>query len=269
MKERSIHQQVPFIPHDQATEVAQPGESALDLPASPIASQLPAVLGLGFPTIPAVRANQLKATIRQGLPERIGIVGLVGDYPLRPGLCLDRVEGAFRERDLGGRCRGKLASQRKTLAVDHHHPFRALAPFGSSHGIAPPLAGAKLPSKKASCQSNVPAASSWARKARHTSNQTPLSSHWRNRRQQVEALGYSSGRSAQGAPVRKIHSTPSSTSRWFRHGRPPRIVVGNSGNKGPILSHIASVRNCLRAMPETSMTEGLICAHYYHFEVMK
>jgi hypothetical protein len=163
-----------------------------------------------------------------------------------------------------------LASQRKTLAVDHHHPFRALAPFGGSHGIAPPLAGAKLPSKKVSCQSSVPAASSWARKARHTSNQTPLSSHWRNRRQHVDALGYSVGRSAQGAPVRKIHNTPSSTSRLLRQGRPPCTPVGgNSGNNGPILSHIASVRNCLRAMPETSMTKGLIYTHYSHFEVMK
>jgi hypothetical protein len=33
-------------------------------------------------------------------------------------------------------CRTKVLSQRKTLAVDHHHPLRALAPLGFSDSSA-------------------------------------------------------------------------------------------------------------------------------------
>jgi hypothetical protein len=40
----------------------------------------------------------------------------------------------------------KVVSQRKTPAVDHHHPLRALAPLGLADRGAPFLAGAKLPS---------------------------------------------------------------------------------------------------------------------------
>jgi hypothetical protein len=39
----------------------------------------------------------------------------------------------------------KVVSQRKTAAVDHHHPLRPLAPLGFSDSAAPFFAGAKLP----------------------------------------------------------------------------------------------------------------------------
>ena len=255
MEERRVHKDVPLVTDYQAAAVAQPGEGTLNLPPSAIAPQLAAVLGLGSPAIAAMRADQLYATIGESLPERIGVVGLVGDQSRGLRLCLDRVEGSFRERDFPRRGRGKVASQRKTLAVDHHHPLRALAPLGGSHGFAPPLAGAKLASRKASCQSSVPAAFSCARKARHTSNHTPLSSQNRKRRQQVEGLGYPSGRSAHGAPVRRIHRMPSNTSRLSRHGLPPLGPAAISGSNGPIFAHTSSVRNRLRAMDRASMTK--------------
>jgi hypothetical protein len=46
----------------------------------------------------------------------------------------------------------KVVSQRKTRAVNHHHPLRSLAPLGLAHGGAPFFAGAKLPSRKDSLQ---------------------------------------------------------------------------------------------------------------------
>jgi len=270
MEEGLIHGGVAFIADYQAAVVAQPGEGALDLPALAVTAQLSPILGLGASTVGAVRTDQLNAAFGEGLPEGVGIIGAVGNQPCRPSRRLDGVEGGLSEGDLGRRGRGKLASQRKTLAVDHHHPLGAFAPLGFSHPSAPPLAGAKLASRKASCQSKLPFSSSWARKVRHTPNHTSSSSQRRSRRQQVEGLGYSSGRSAHGAPVRSIHKIPSSTSRLARQGRPPFAPTLGVGSRGPIRSHIASVKNCRRAMGFTSHDSiDHIPSHLLDHKVMK
>jgi hypothetical protein len=139
----------------------------------------------------------------------------------------------FCEFDFCGRCRGKGASNRNTLAVDHHHPLRSFAPFGRPNSGPPFFAGAKLPSIKASCQSSAPFSSSMERNFLQTSSQTPCSSHSLSRRQQVDALGYRSGRSFQRAPVRSTQRIPSKTSRLLIAGLPPlgfRFCFGSSGS---------------------------------------
>jgi hypothetical protein len=137
-------------------------------------------------------------------------------------------------------------SQRNTLTVDHHHPLRAFPPLGFANPGPPFLAGAKLPSAKASLQSNCPRWSKVARNVRQISNHTPSSSHFCNRRQQVEGLGYRSGRSCQRAPVRRIQRIPSNTARLAAHGRPPFFDGGRTGNKGSINFHCLSVRSGFR-----------------------
>jgi hypothetical protein len=119
----------------------------------------------------------------------------------------------FEQRDLRWGCRVQVVSQRNTFAVDHHHPLRSFAPFGLSDAFAPFFAGAKLPSVNASAQSSCPRWSSSERKALHAFSHTSCSSQSRSLLQQVEALGYCFGRSAQGAPVRSIHKMPSNTLR--------------------------------------------------------
>jgi hypothetical protein len=138
-------------------------------------------------------------------------------------------------------CRVKLLSQRKTLAVDHHHPLRALAPLGFSDFRAPFFAGAKLPSRNDSLQFSCSRPLSSARNARQMVSQTPCSSQSRSRRQQVDGDGNSSGRSCQRAPLRKIQRIPSRTLRSFAGGRPPRQDLRTRGNRGRIFSHWASV----------------------------
>jgi hypothetical protein len=130
-----------------------------------------------------------------------------------------------------------VVSQRNTLAVDHHHPLRALAPFGWADAFAPFFAGAKLPSINASDQSSCPLWSSSARNALHASSQTSCSSHVLSRRQQVDGLEYVLGRSAQGAPVRSIQSIPSKTLRLSAQGLPPRPDSLGFGSNGSIFSH--------------------------------
>ena len=69
MEEGRVHEQVAFVADNQATEVAQPGEGALDLPASAIAAQLASVLGLGPLAIAAIGADQLHPAVGQCLAE--------------------------------------------------------------------------------------------------------------------------------------------------------------------------------------------------------
>ena len=143
-------------------------------------------------------------------------------------------------------------SQRKTLAVCHHHKLRALATLGFADLSAPFLAGTKLPSMKHSAHWICPFSSSSRIKARQSFNHTPCSSHILSRLQQVLGQGYFSGRSFHRAPLRKIHKIPSSTRGLLFQGRPLRFSFGNNGS---ISSHCLSVRYLVRLIglyPPTS-----------------
>jgi hypothetical protein len=145
-----------------------------------------------------------------------------------------------------------MYSQRNTLAVDHHHPLRTLAPLGFSDVRAPFFADANEPSMNTCSHFSRPRASSWPRKARHMRNHVPSSSHCRSRRQHVDPLGYPSGRSRQRAPVFNTQRMPSMTSRLLTRGRPPFGERRGRGRCGSILAHCASVTRTLGLGTSTS-----------------
>jgi len=131
----------------------------------------------------------------------------------------DRRERRFREPDLRRGCRVKVVSQRKTRAVDHHHPLRPLAPLGFPDSTAPFLAGAKLPSRNDSLHFRCWRWFKSLSNARQMFSQMPCSSQSRSRRQHVEGCGYFPGRSCPRAPLRRIHKMPSSALRSGARGR--------------------------------------------------
>lgn len=205
---------------EQTAEVSEPGESPLYFPAFAVEAQRSTVVERSFLAALSMRRDQKNATFQQAPAQRIAVVTSIGDHPQRPvARATARLrhrnssQGAFRERDFRWAGRGQLASQRNTRAVDHHHPLCALATLGFADTLAPFFAGAKLASRKLSSQSSVPRASSSERKARHTLSHTPCFSQRASRRQQVAALGYSSGKSRQRAPVLSTQRIPSSTCR--------------------------------------------------------
>jgi len=174
MEEGVIHRQRAFVSHHQAAEVAQPGEGALDFPATPIAPQRSSILRGRLAPVLAMRTDQMDAAAFESAAQRVAVVGPVGDEAL--GLALGPAPSSpwhlnlgqrpLDQRHLCGRGAVQVVSQRNTLAVDHHHPLRALAALGFADAGTPFLAGAKLPSKKLSLQSNRPRWSSSRRKAR-------------------------------------------------------------------------------------------------------
>ena len=238
MEKRFINREQVFMPNQQSAVVSDPGERSFDDPASSIPSQLATILHLRFLPIFSMWADQINLAFFQFLSEWITIVSTISNQAFRAGL--RPAWSIARHFDLGHHpvnkgyfvrgCRGNGASQRNTFAVDHHHPLRSFAPF---------FAGAKLPSMKASSQSNKDFSSKSAKNLRQTSSQTPSSSHSRNRRQHVEGLGYLLGRSFQRAPVRRIQRIPSNTSLLSAWGRPTRPFRG-FGSKGSIRFHCSS-----------------------------
>src|SRR5215472_137799 len=251
MKKGSIDRKRTIVANHQTAEIPQPGERPLDHPAPFVASKNATILGRRPAPIQAERSDQLDAPLSQSASQRITVISFVGNHPqgFLPGTprLMSSTHADRRERLLGeshfrrgGRVKG--VSQRKTAAVDHHHPLRPLAPLGFSDFSAPFFAGAKLPSRNDSLHSSCSRWFSSARNARQMVSQTPCSSQSRSRRQQVVGEGNSSGKSHQRAPLRRIHKMPSNTLRSSFGGLPPCGRFGRFGSKGRIFSHWASVR---------------------------
>jgi len=271
MKECPVNREGAVVAHDQASEVPQPRVGALDDPAPFVPPKRAAILRCRSNAISLVRADQFDPALPQPLSQWIAVVRFVRDYPQRllpwpAGVMtppnVDRRERRFREPDFRRGCRVKVLSQRKTAAVDHHHPLRPLAPLGFPDSAAPFFAGAKLPSKNDSLHFNCWRSFNSLRNARQTFSQMPCSSQSRNRRQQVEGCGYSSGKSCQRAPLRRIQRIPSSTRRFSIHGRPPRRFLRGFGSRGAIFFHCASLSNGPdRAIGPPSALLSLLISH--------
>ena len=250
MKESFVNSDQAIVANDQSAKVTEPREGAFHFPAPSVAPQRSPILLARLAAVPAVRCDQLDSSCRQPFPQRVTVISTIGNdtpgfLPWPPAAMLpayaDGRECFFREPRLVRGSRVKLLSQRNTLAVDHHHPLRALAPLGFSDFRAPFLAGAKLPSRNDSLQLSCLRWFSSARNARQMVSQMPCSSQSRSRRQHVVGEGNSSGKSCQRAPLRKIHKMPSRTLRSFAGGRPPCRDLRTGGSKGRIFSHWASV----------------------------
>src|SRR6516162_8981 len=204
MKKGTIDRERTVVAYNQASEVSQPGMSAFHDPSPLVTSQDSSVLGGRTDAIPLVRADQFDSALPQALPQRIAVVGFVGNHAHRllprtarvmAASYPDRRERRLREFDFRRGCRVKVVSQRKTAAVDHHHPLRPLAPLGFSDSAAPFFAGAKLPSRNASLHFTCWRSFNSLKNVRQIFNQTPRSSQSRSRRQHVEGCGNISGRS--------------------------------------------------------------------------
>ena len=132
MREGAIDRGRAVVAHDQAPEVTEPGVGAFDNPSLPVAPQRLAVLHRRFLAVLAMGHDQFNTPLPQSFAQRIAVIGFVGDHAHRvlPRSARamtppypDRRERRFRECDFPRGCRVKVVSQRKTAAVDHHHPL--------------------------------------------------------------------------------------------------------------------------------------------------
>ena len=246
-----IHLNMALISDYQASKITEPCERTLNLPTLSVSSQLSTILLLILRSIAPMWHNHINFQVFKSFSQWITVIPFICDKPFRAlfgsapthAWYVDCIKSLFGQVYFRRGCRGKDASQRNTLAVDHHHPLRSFALFGFPDASAPFFAGAKLPSIKASSQSSSPSASSMDRNLRQISSHTPWSSHRRSRLQHVAGLGYRSGKSCHRAPVRKTHNMPSRTCRLSMGGRPPLGLALGSGSSGFSSFHCSSFMN--------------------------
>ena len=202
---------VTIISHNQLSVISDPRNCSFHFPPTFITPKRSTVLRFLFPTIRAMRSNQLYAALLKPLSQLIRICGFIVNQTLHAFAWTTNsftrhghlIQGLFNQRDFRGGRRVQVVPQRNSLAVCHHHPLRTLSAFGFSDAEPPFLAGAKLPSAKVSAHFNWPRVSSSARNALQALSQTSLSSHSCNLRQQVEGDGYHGGKSFHRAPLRR------------------------------------------------------------------
>jgi hypothetical protein len=225
------------------TKVVEPSEQPLDFPTATIAAQRPKILRL--PPVTTIGSDHLDAIFSQQiLVQGITVVGLVSDQPLWIALEKSTVKSVLDKSYLAPRSTFDTYGDRKTRAVCNCHDLGPLALLGFPDTEPPFLAGAKVPSIKASDKSISPRFSKSSARARRILSTVPSCAHCWKRRWQVWYDGYLSGRSFQGAPVRNTQRIPLRTSRASRHGRPrPSLRRGGLGINGSNKCHCSSVRS--------------------------
>jgi hypothetical protein len=156
------------------------------------------------------------------------------------------------------RSTGDANGDRKTMAVGHCHDLRPFATPGGADSGAPFFAPLNEPSMYASETSMPPRLLKSSASNSSAVRSLPSRTQFCNRRWQVWYGGYRSGRSFHGAPVRRIQSTPLSTSRAFRHGLPRPSSRRGSSNIGLSFAHCASVRSMLAFCQHSAVPAILI-----------
>ena len=255
MEEALKHREDAVVADLDAAEVLQPCVGTFDFPALAVAAELSFIFKSAMAVVATVRRDQFCAAPFQPRAQRVGVVTTIRNYAFQAGARASTAtarhfhlfERAFRKPVFGDLRGRKLRSDRYAAAVDHHHALRTFPTTCLADPETPFFAVTKVASRKASSQSNSLRSSICASSFRQARSQTPCSSHIRNRRQQVEPSGYSSGRSRHRAPVRRTHKIPCKHARLEAHGRPrPSLRRFGSGNNGTSTAHCSSLNKTCR-----------------------
>ena len=226
------------------SKVVKPGKKALNLPSATVSSKWSTILCFRSFAATPVRCNHLDSKGIQSRVQRITVVGLVTNHPLRK-LNQETPLNRFSDQlHLMRRSAVHVEGVRKTRAVCNCHDFGAFAALSLPNSRAPFFAGENDPSIKASRMSSPPRSRRSSASARRISSNTPSFDHFWCQRWHVWYGGYRPGRSFHGAPVRRTHRMPLSTSRGLRRERPRGSDrLDCDGIKGSNRFHCSSVKS--------------------------
>jgi hypothetical protein len=237
--------------------LVQPCKQAFDLPPSLIPSEFSAILCRRPDAIAPVRRDQLNVIDGEFCIERITVVGAIPDKSSRQSKGDGLIDGSFDKGDFMWASRSRVQGDWKTCSVRNCHELRTFAALGLSHFAPPFFATTKVPSMKHSDKSISPLTSRSCASASSNRASVPSLTQVLKRRKHVEYDGYSSGKSAQAAPVRKIHKTPSMTERSSCATGLPRPSARRIGGgiKGASTAHCSSVSRFLFAISVPDLPE--------------
>ena len=121
----------------ESAELPKPCVGPFDDPSAFVAPEFAPVLVSPQLAVLAIWNDEVNASLFQPFAQRIGVVGAVGDHPLRFGSRptfgardFDFGERGFRKRNFSRRGTFQPNSQRKTATVDQYYPLRALSAVG-------------------------------------------------------------------------------------------------------------------------------------------
>jgi len=167
---------ISFVSNDQPTVVLQPGKQPFNFPPTAIPSQASQILSFVFP-VTAVWRDQFDAKRVEFCLELVGVVGIVTDEVLRSFWNHHSDQGGEGQFDFMWSSTLDVYGNGQTVAVCNGHDFRTLAALCFANLGAPFLAGAKLPSIKASRTSKTPLALRSNARASRTLFITPDRTH--------------------------------------------------------------------------------------------
>src|SRR3989449_2164286 len=169
----------------EPTEVMQPSEKAFDFPATTVTAQLATVLGQ-IQAVGAVGGDHANAVLAPQLAvQGVAVVGRIADHSFRPSTGETVLEGAFDEVRFMRRSAGKVAGDRKNIAVFDRHDFSAFSSASRADSSAPFFAELKLASMKVSDKSSLPRARRSSARACKSRVKVPSRCHCWKRRWQV------------------------------------------------------------------------------------
>src|SRR3990172_7916279 len=182
----------------QSSEVAEPSEQALDLPAAHIATQNTSILSFRAHSVAPMRSDQLYTLLLKFRIKLVAVISLIPDQPSRPLAKKRLLKGSLDKGDFMRRSTFCVNGDRKTIAVRHCHDLGPLATFGFANTRAPFFAAAKVASMKHSDRSSLPRLRRSSASASRTTRSVPVCTHAWKRLWQVWYGGYRSGRSEIG-----------------------------------------------------------------------
>jgi hypothetical protein len=221
--------QMVLIMNNKATEISRPGEQSLDFVTSAVSPRPAPVLCRRLFSVALLGRDRLYSGRRRLLVQRVAVVRLVSDLPLR-GLPDEAFEESVRdEGDFMRRSGRRVNSERKTSAICHRHELRAFAPLSLSHSEPPFLTTTNIPPMKNSLRSRWPCAQRSSASASGTLRKTPSRTQGLNPRWQVWHGGKRSGMSSRRAPLLKTQRAPLVTlPAFFPCDRPGRLGIQRS-----------------------------------------
>jgi hypothetical protein len=228
------------------SKAIKPSEKTLHLPSSLITSQRASILPVAFNAIISVWGNHLYPLLLKLLIQTVAIVSPVTNQSYRLISSKSRSNRLSNQGNFMWRSAFFVDGDRKTSAVCNCHEFRTLSPLCFTNAESPFFAGIKVPSMKHSSRSSLPLCFRSSARALRILSNAPFLAHSWNRLWQVWNEGYFSGKSGQGAPVRRIQRMPLSTSLGSFLGLPlPSFLAGGLGIRGSKTSHCLSVKSTL------------------------
>lgn len=231
---------VVFVASYKSPEVLDPTNRPLHFPATAVATKLAPVLCRSVDPVRTMGADQLDAALPKSRAQRVAVCSGIVNQPERLSSKNTPFEQRLDKRYFVRTGAGCIDTQRDSMTIGKDHEFGPLASLRFANLFAPFFADENVPSANDSSRSMRRCRSSLRSNRPHAISQMPSSVHCFKRRQQVAGDGKQSGRSLQGAPVRRIQRIPSTQRRAGTRGRPPSGPTGDSGKRSAIRFHCSS-----------------------------